>query len=296
MSRPTNSSSLADARAVVLVDAHAHIHSCFEPGRLLEAAADNFAAAGLRLAPRAAKAGVLLLTESAGDDAFGSLRERAGLGPDPATGGWAVTAGADGISLTLERAGRSLVIVAGRQVACREDLEVLMLGTTQRMDDGGPIEEALARARDWGALRVIPWGAGKWFFARGRLLTELVSRADPADFFLGDEGGRPVFWPTPRHFGVAARHGVRVLPGTDPLPFPDETHRAGGFGAALPGRLDATRPGASLLALLRDPSTTLTPYGSLETPLRFFRHQVGMQVRKRRRKQAARAALAPAGR
>jgi hypothetical protein len=72
--------------------------------------------------------------------------------------------------------------------------------------------------------------------------------------------------------------------------------RAGGFGAVLRGRLDPARPGASLLALLRDPSTALTPYGGLETPLRFIRHQVGMQLRKRRRKQAARAALATAGR
>jgi hypothetical protein len=296
VSRPANASTLADASAVVLVDAHAHIHSCFDPARLLDAAAAHFAIAGAQLAPGAAATGVLLLTESAGDDAFGALSACAGRGPDPALGGWAVTAGADGISLTLQRAGRSVVVVAGRQVACREDLEVLMLGTVQRMDDGRPIAEALERAREWGALRVIPWGAGKWFFARGRLLTELVSQADPADFFLGDEGGRPVFWPTPRHFAIAARYGVRVLPGTDPLPFPDETHRAGGFGAALRGRLDAARPGASLLALLRNRSTVLTPYGGLETPLRFVRHQIGMQLRKRRRKQAARAALAPAGR
>lgn len=286
----------ADVSGLLFVDAHAHIHACFEPGRFFDAAAANLAAVAARLAPGVTSTGVLILTESGGDNAFGALRARADQGADVALGGWAVTAGADGISLRVERAGRSLVLVAGRQVACREDLEVLMLGTTQRMDDGGPIADALARGREWGALRVIPWGAGKWFFARGRMLTELVAQADASDFFLGDEGGRPVFWPRPRHFDVAARYGIRMLPGTDPLPFPDEIGRAGGFGAVLRGQLDPACPGTSLLALLRNPATALTPYGKLETPLRFVRHQVGMQILKRRRKQAARAALAAAGR
>jgi hypothetical protein len=280
----------------ILVDAHAHIHACYEPGRFLDAAAANLAAAAARLAPHARYDGVLALTESAGDDAFGMLRREAGAGPSAALGGWAVDACDDGISLRLTRGAAALVVVAGRQVACREDLEVLMLGTTERLEDGGPLDAALDRARAWGAVRVIPWGAGKWFFARGRLLSDLLARADAHDFFLGDEGGRPVFWPTPRHFALAARYGVRVLPGTDPLPFPDEMERAGGFGAALEGRLDPARPGASLLALLRDRGTRLVPFGRLESPLRFVRHQVGMQVRKRGRKRAARAALAGAQR
>lgn len=269
----------------VLIDAHAHIHSCFDPDRFLAAADLNLQAAAARHGARQGFDGVLCLTECAADDAFGALWELAG-GPTPVWGGWRLER-ADDISIRAVRAGRALVLVAGRQVAAREDLEVLMLGTRQRMADGAAISDVLHRAQAWGALRVIPWGAGKWFFARGRLLRSIVKEADRGDFFLGDEGGRPVFWPEPRHFAEARRLGVRVLPGTDPLPYPSEAERAGSFGAAFRGQLDAGRPGKSLLAALRNPETVLTPFGSLESPLRFVRHQVGMQLRKRRRGRAS---------
>ncbi len=273
----------AEGSHLVLIDAHAHIHRCFEPAAFLDAAARNFAAAAERLGSAPAFDAVVVLTESAGDDAFGALLD---LGASVNPGGWRIEPGSDGISLTAHRGACRVVVVAGRQIAAAEDLEVLAVGTRQCMADGGPISEVLERVRSWGALRVIPWGAGKWFFARGRLLTSLMQRVDQSDFFLGDEGGRPVFWPEPRHFGAARRAGIRALPGTDPLPFPDEVGRVGSFGAAFRGIVDPARPGASVVAALRDPSTALTPYGGLETPIRFVRHQIGMQIRKRRRKRS----------
>ena len=83
------------------------------------------------------------------------------------------------------------------------------VGTRRRMADGAAISGVLRQAREWGAVRVIPWGAGKWFFARGRLLSSIMREADRSDFFLGDEGGRPVFWREPRHFADARRAGLR---------------------------------------------------------------------------------------
>jgi hypothetical protein len=270
----------------VLIDAHAHIHGCFDRTGFLDAAHRNLDAAAARRGLGPAFDGVLALTECAHDDAFGELWAVAGS-TTPLWGGWSVERRTDGISLRATRGPRTLILVAGRQVAAREDLEVLMLGTARRMADGAGISDILRQAREWGAVRVIPWGAGKWFFARGRLLSSIMQHADQTDFFLGDEGGRPVFWPEPRHFSAARRLGLRILPGTDPLPFPSETARAGSFGAAFRGKLDPDRPGESLLAALRDPATVLTPFGALESPLRFVRHQVGMQLRKRRRVRAA---------
>jgi len=266
----------------VLVDAHVHIHRCFDPDRFLDAADRNLGTAAANLQAGPAFDGVLALTEGAAEDAFGELWELA-AGPRPVWGGWRLERRSDGISLRATRDHRVLLLVAGRQVAAREDLEVLMLGTRRRMADGAAISGVLRQAREWGAVRVIPWGAGKWFFARGRLLSSIMREADRSDFFLGDEGGRPVFWREPRHFADARRAGLRILPGTDPLPFPTETARAGSFGAAFRGRLDPDRPGESLVAALRDPATALIPFGALESPLRFVRHQVGMQLRKRRR-------------
>src|SRR5581483_12176426 len=167
-------------------------------------------------------------------------------------------------------------------VACREGLEVLILGTTRRIADGLPIRQVLSETASWGVPRVIPWGPGKWLFRRGRLLSELVAEFRSPTLFLGDEGGRPVFWGYPQHFGRAARLGVRDLPGTDPLPFPHDVSKVGRMGFRVPIELDRSRPAASLLAALSQESTTLERFAILESPLRFVRNQIGMQLRKRR--------------
>jgi hypothetical protein len=259
-----------------LIDAHVHLHDCYPPARFLEHAADNFgrAAAEQGWSPMP---GALLLTESAGVDWFGRLETGAAE-----TGGWTVEPTAEPEALLARRDGRRLLLVSGRQVVAREGLEVLLLGTRATAPDRQPIRDVLAEGERLGALRVIPWGAGKWLFGRGRLLDDLIDAARPGDgFFLGDGGGRPFFWTGPAHFGRAARRGIRVLPGTDPLPFPDEVSRPGSFGF----RLDAPEPpmlsAESIKATLRRPDARLSPYGRLERLGPFVRHQIAMQRRKR---------------
>ena len=169
-------------------------------------------------------------------------------------------------------------------MVAREGLEVLLLGTKSPVPDGQPIRDVLAQGARLGALRVIPWGAGKWWFGRGRLLRELMTAARPGDgFFLGDGGGRPFFWSTPSHFREAERRGIPVLPGTDPLPFPRQTGRAGSYGFRLEGALDLSSPGEGIKAALREPVPRLTPFGRLERLAPFVRNQIAMQRRKRRR-------------
>jgi hypothetical protein len=53
-----------------------------------------------------------------------------------------------------------------------------------------------------------------------------------------------------------------------------------GFRIRIP--LDRTRPAASLLGVLRQPSTLPERFAVLESPLRFVRNQIGMQLRKHR--------------
>jgi hypothetical protein len=161
-------------------------------------------------------------------------------------------------------------------------LEVLLLGTTRRLPDGLPIRQVLSETASWGVPRVIPWGPGKWLFRRGRLLSALVEEFRSPTLFLGDESGRPVFWGYPQHFGRAARLGVRDLPGTDPLPFAHDVTKVGRMGFRMRIDLDRSRPAASLLTALLQEGATLERFAILETPLRFVRKQIGMQLRKRR--------------
>jgi hypothetical protein len=114
------------------------------------------------------------------------------------------------------------------------------------------------------------------------LLSELVAEFRSPTLFLGDEGGRPIFWGYPQHFARAARLGVRDLPGTDPLPFPHDVTKVGRMGFRVHIDLDRTHPAASLLSALRRPDITFQRFAALESPLRFVRNQIGMQLRKRR--------------
>lgn len=268
----------------LVVDAHVHIHDCYPLGAFLDAAEANLAAAAR--GPRFE--GILMLTETFRDDAFGRLAAAASSGRAPEGGaGWRIEPTSEPESVRATAAdGRSVFLVAGRQVAAAEDLEVLLLGTDARLPDGLPLRRILDLAEERGVLRAIPWGPGKWFFDRGRIVSEVLRDAPRDRFFLGDESARPVFWPTPRHF-VEARHlGIRVLRGTDPLPFPREARRAGSYGFRLRGPSVAARPAESLRRLLADPGTELHDFGVRETPGAFVRNQVAMQLRKRARRRA----------
>jgi hypothetical protein len=272
--------------ATAVVDAHVHIHACYELEELLDNAHLNLSSAPPSGAVRNRPGGqalFLLMTESARDDYFGALYEESRTGPTAGSGSrrWSMFPTEEEVSLCAASGARRLFIVAGRQVACREGLEVLVLGTRRRFTDGLPIREVLAETGSLGVPRVIPWGAGKWLFRRGRLLNELVREFHGPTLFLGDEGGRPVFWGYPAHFGAAARLGVRDLPGTDPLPFPHDVNKVGRMGFRLELDLDPARPAASLMSALASQGAPLTRFAVLESPLRFVRNQIGMQLRKR---------------
>lgn len=261
-----------------VVDAHVHIHPCYRADELLNHAHQNLSAAQ-------GDALLLLMTETTGDDYFGALyaaaHGREGVQKLPLQQ-WNIMRTEEEVSVLAVSGERQLFLVGGRQVACREGLEVLVLGTTRRLPDGLPIREVLTETASWDVPRVIPWGPGKWLFRRGRLLNELVAEFRGTLLFLGDEGGRPAFWTYPEHFGRAARLGVRDLPGTDPLPFPHDVTKVGRMGFRVRLDLDRSRPAASLFGVLRQPSTPLERFAVLESPLRFVRNQIGMQLRKRR--------------
>lgn len=265
-----------------VVDAHVHFHSCYQPDELLTNAYRNLSAAQ---DGRAAPAFFLLMTECSEDDYFGAWYATAQGHPSArplALRQWTMTPTEEERSVIAVSGARQLFIIGGRQVACREGLEVLLLGTTRRLPDGLPIREVLTETASWGVPRVIPWGPGKWMFRRGRLVSALVEEFRNPTLFLGDEGGRPVFWGYPEHFGRAARLGVRDLPGTDPLPFAHDVTKVGRMGVRMRIDLDRSRPAASLLTPLLQETISYERFAALESPLRFVRNQIGMQLRKRR--------------
>ncbi len=273
-----------------LVDAHVHFYPCYRREPFLDGALANFRRHGRRLRIETAAPSFLLLTEAAADHWFRELREAAAAGE---AGRWTFRATADECSLVASRGEEAaIVVVAGRQIAAREGLEVLALGLDEDVPDGLPLRVTLVRVADAGAVPVIPWGFGKWWFRRGAVLRALLEAPPARGFFLGDNGGRPRGFGAPAPFAGAGRQGIRILPGSDPLPFPWHEKRAGSTGFVLDGVIDAGRPGAGLKSRLRGLASQPRAYGDGEPLPVFLLHQLVMQLRKR----AASARRAPASR
>ncbi len=281
---------------LILVDSHVHIYNCFNLDNFLDSALENFSASAPNRRSLNDATPLLLLTETRDDRYFQTLSrfveehpEKIGSQNSSRLEKWTLRLTRESCSLYAHLKDKDtcgLYLVAGRQIVTAENLEVLALATDRDFEDGQPLETTIERTIAAGGLPVIPWGFGKWIGRRGTILRDLLKENKYPGLFLGDNGGRPIFWPRPPLFDRADRQGMRVLPGTDPLPFAREACRPGAFGFALHGPLDPEQPARSLKQLLLDSETQLQEYGSLENPWRFIRNQIAMQIVKRQRSKA----------
>jgi hypothetical protein len=269
---------------MVLADAHVHVYGCFNLAQFLESAFANFQRQAQASDPHADFDALLFLTETAADNWFRALRNQALTGTSTGLevgADWVFSATRENCSLRAQGPdGQRLVLIAGRQVVTAERLEVLALCTSDFFPDGPTLSQVVSSVRNVNGIPVIPWGAGKWTGNRGEILTEFLQEQKHGNIFLGDNSGRPTFWRRPHHFKLAQTKGIRILPGSDPLPFPSEYKRAGSFGFTVEGTLNWDHPAAQVREMLLNPSITITPYGSLEQPYRFLRNQALMQLTK----------------
>lgn len=273
---------------MILVDAHVHIYDCFDLETFLDSALKNFKAEAVRYGQEDSFTALLLLTETARENWFHRLAGYAGNKSGTGTrsiGYWTFHRTNENCSLYARRRDdQELFLIAGRQIVTAEHLEVLALATAKDFRDGFPMEELIEAVKENGGIPAIPWGPGKWMGRRGVFLRNLLERAKDPGLFLGDNGNRPSFWRRPPHFSLAETKGIRVLPGTDPLPFPSKSRCPGSFGFSLQGSITSEHPARDLKRILADQTTCPKAYGHLEHPWRFFRNQLAMQIIKHLRK------------
>jgi hypothetical protein len=262
--------------ATVLVDAHVHVHPGFARDTFFDAARENFRREGAELGLRDEALGCLLLAEMGPAHWF----QRAWNGEEGGSA-WRFERTRELESLVAWHGDDRLLVIAGRQIATRDGLEVLALACDAGVPDGLPFGETLHRVRACGALPVLPWGFGKWWGRRGRLIAGALARHGSAPLFLGDNGGRPAAGGAPRLFAEAQARGVAVLPGSDPLPLPWHAGRAGSYGFLLEGGLDTERPAADLRQRVRDLREGPRAFGRLAPLPRFLRDQVALRSRRR---------------
>jgi hypothetical protein len=256
---------------MLIVDAHVHFHTCFDRDTFLNTAVERFA----RVAAGSDALGYLMLTESRGANAFAAWRDDGRRHGD----WWFEPTEEPATLLACQSGGMRLAVVAGRQIATRGGLEVLALGTLAQVPDGLVFEEAVEAALADAPLVVLPWGFGKWWGDRGAIVKHVVDRYR-GRLYLGDNGGRPSLMPEPRLFAHAAELGVGVLPGSDPLPFPNHARSVGRAGFLLDAVPDLARPLDAMLGALRAQPRA---FGDGERLAAFVRDQVRMQVVKAQR-------------
>lgn len=121
--------------------------------------------------------------------------------------------------------------------------------------------------------------------AEGDHIKKILNTPEASGLFLGDNGNRPNFWPRPALFDFAETKGIRVLPGSDPLPFPSACCRVGSFGISIQETIASENPAMDLKRILLDPKISFRAYGYLERPYRFLRNQFTAWIMKHRHKQ-----------
>lgn len=259
----------------ILIDAHVHIYDCFDIDSFLASAWQNFQTQAAQLGAQDSFTGVLLLTESSQHNWFKTLSHHVGKQLAPSSL-WTVLATAEPYTLKVTAdQGRTLYVMAGRQVVTAEKLEVLALMCDRTFPDGLSTTDTIAAIQAAGGIVSLPWGVGKWVGKRGQLVTRLLQQPHLTPIFLGDNSGRPQFWPQPPCFSKTQQP---ILLGTDPLPLKTEVHRPGKFGVMVTGVLDEKTPGTCLKDNLLNPAIRWQPYGTLETPWQFVRNQTALRL------------------
>jgi hypothetical protein len=270
---------------MLLIDAHVHIYDCFDLEKFFDSAYANFKSEAEQLSSGKDFTGILLLAETSKDNWFTHLANYAdgnNLPDKRTTGSWNFRNTDENYSLIAESGGpRKLILVAGRQVITAEGLEVLALCTSDTFNDGEPILDLIREIEEKDGVAVIPWGVGKWFGYRGKIVKNIINNNNSL-FYLGDNRNRPDFWPRPTLFKLAKQKGIGVLAGSDPLPFNSESFRAGSYGFSTKRQIDPKRPGKSIKQILRDGADiTASRFGRLENNYRFLLNQMRMQIAKR---------------
>lgn len=266
---------------MILFDGHVHIYDCFDLDSFFRSAFGNFSTAGKKLQTMSRHTYYMLFAEAKGCYYFKRLKQLA-YGTKPSGDApWRVEKTGEFDSLYVyheEFPDMRIVIAAGRQIITAENLELLALLSEDEFDDGLSLDRCVEAVTAAGGVPVCPWGVGKWLGGRGKVLRS--SREEGGDrFFLGDNGGRPPFWPVPSQFWRGGR-AEKLISGSDPLPLPGEERKAGSFG----GILDCDGPKEKPASFLRDrfkaESLVIQPYGKLCSPLSFFKNQIGLRLRR----------------
>ncbi len=220
------------------IDTHVHIYRCYEVDGFLSRAVSNS-----RMANPDAHL-ILCLTESHGFDFFKELKTSA-VDNNPISG-WSASTIAGQPAITLNKEGKSVIIIAGKQIITKQGIEVLALFNDHDYDDGDDVQVVIDKINENNGIAVLPWGVGKWLGKRGTVIKRLLNTNKPDSLTIADISTRPALWPEPVQFKLARSAGYACLYGTDPLPLPDDQYRIASAGVRMDLPTDPSQAVAEL--------------------------------------------------
>ena len=266
------------SQSMLMIDGHVHIYQQYDWAGAVQALIDHLSASLPPGAPRQNAILIGLLAESKACRFFNEVIERR----SPLTkGSLQVEAGPDADSLIIREAGIIKgYLIAGRQLVTAENLEVLALGMNTSISSGLPLAETIKSITGKGAIPVLSWSPGKWFFHRGKLVNSLIHSHSAGSFMIGDIGLRPTLWPLPRLMKVAAQQGFKIIGGSDSLPLAGEERWIGHSGFQVVGAFNPQQPAASVRDILINPASAFIPAGHHCSLLDFARRWGKNQIKK----------------
>lgn len=253
------------------IDGHVHFHSFFSLPAFLGAAKRNFER-GVK--DRRRSTGVLMLAGMDAEPSFSRIERQL----DSVVSNWDYSRPDKG-SFLFQDDEANIVLISGQQLITAEQLELLVFCTDEPFPNHVPIRLALEQATQRAAVAVIPWGFGKWWFRRGRILSEILDARVPQRFLIGDSGCRPAFLSS-AHMSRAKKLGIQNLAGSDPLPLRSHEARVGSFGTVVPGQVDLSAPTNWVRERLFNLEESKT-FGKTRMPMNFVADQVRIRIAQR---------------
>ncbi len=266
----------------ILIDAHIHIHPAMNLDRLLDAAWKNFGSVQRKLFPDAAHYSfVLMLAEGKKNNVFSKLCKIAETSAENQKGTWKIISTEEQESVRAIRHERQIVLIAGRQLISSEKLELLSFFSPKIFPDNTySLSELATLVTNEGGIPLLAWGVGKWLGKRGKVIKSFIQHPPVPQFFVGDNGNRPVFWPYPKLLAQAEKRGILSLAGSDPLPINNHDQRAGTYGVGLDAQtLQSEKPASELRQLLFS-KKTLIPFGRKAGCFQFIKDQILVNMQK----------------
>ncbi len=265
---------------MIIIDAHIHIHDCYNLEQFFNSAETNFKKQADKLKTNSF-VGVLCLTEISGVNVFDKLSNFAK--EKKKIGNWLISFTQEENSLSVTKDNFAIFVIAGRQIVTKKKLEVLAIGLKEDYKDGKPIEEVIQHVVKSGAIPIIPWGFGKWFSQRKEILRKIVLQKKSYPIFLGDNGNRPWVFKKPKIITLGFENLILNLPGSDPLPFKRENKKPGSFGLYIDDVINQDKPFDNIYKILTSSKKQFKTYGKLESLFYFLKNQIAMQIVKRNR-------------